>query len=595
MDYLRTPMTKNFMLALIAVFALTVPVIDCYGFDAGASCSDKTARRGRAQLIKSIPCDLSVQAYCNLPGTMYPWHAVRRFVNENQGMMKRMYGDVRHISVLRNEITNNDITLDDVEETAVRYSRAGWKRNKYLYQESSKQKNSDLLSEAHYRRASTARSTTGRSTTTRSRGRTTQRAGSTASTNVETSASTSTLSSSTEPIPTKKTKSAERKVLSAKLTRNTDSSKEKSNDDPYEEVIDAAIEEIFDQFDNENANKNIFANVSDNGKLVTELRNESNDNIEIVGAPDLSDKSNKSEVAATISTTLRIYGYTKDDRTTTASPLNVTTESAVTPENRTESMFLKQNSTTPKSQVDDNLIHFEVDSSDLDGSVSSEEIDDDDDSTPDESINTESIVDIDGNPKPDKTAKPSDDNTIGQLYQDVAEKEEPVLISSKGVNACPVKEEVVAPFWANNTRGEVLALLNLYPFEQYVHWEKCTQEHKQMYCRDGCRCEQQYRLHRLLAYDPHNECRGIFSDWFRFPSCCICKCYNIPFEYRVTSRSPRSLGKYTKNDGNPEMNADDNIHDELGEEPDHSSSDWFHKKSYLSDDFAEMFNEEIDF
>lgn len=137
-----------------------------------------------------------------------------------------------------------------------------------------------------------------------------------------------------------------------------------------------------------------------------------------------------------------------------------------------------------------------------------------------------------------------------------------------------MKEEVVAPFWANNTRGEVLALLNLCkysitkvkrtrktfpyqvtyityielhsfpdPFEQYVHWEKCTNEHKQMYCRDGCRCEQQYRLHRLLAYDPHNECRGIFSDWFRFPSCCICKCYDIPLEYRVTSRSPRNLEK----------------------------------------------------
>ncbi|KMQ92260.1 hypothetical protein RF55_7784 [Lasius niger] len=64
----------------------------------------------------------------------------------------------------------------------------------------------------------------------------------------------------------------------------------------------------------------------------------------------------------------------------------------------------------------------------------------------------------------------------GQLYQDVAAKdhhEQPVL-KLRGVNACPVKEEVVAPFWANNTRGEVLALLNLYPFEQYVHWEKCT-------------------------------------------------------------------------------------------------------------------------
>lgn len=54
-------------------------------------------------------------------------------------------------------------------------------------------------------------------------------------------------------------------------------------------------------------------------------------------------------------------------------------------------------------------------------------------------------------------------------------------------NACPVKEEVVAPFWANNTRGELLALLNLYPYEQYVHWEKCSFEHRQMYCRDGCR------------------------------------------------------------------------------------------------------------
>ena len=73
------------------------------------------------------------------------------------------------------------------------------------------------------------------------------------------------------------------------------------------------------------------------------------------------------------------------------------------------------------------------------------------------------------------------------------------------------------------------------------------------------RCEQQYRLHRLLAFDPNNECRGnnitvfyaskagmhlsqakmqrptipiqlslrpgIFSDWFSFPSFCLCKCY----------------------------------------------------------------------
>lgn len=110
--------------------------------------------------------------------------------------------------------------------------------------------------------------------------------------------------------------------------------------------------------------------------------------------------------------------------------------------------------------------------------------------------------------------------------------------------------------------------------------------------------EQQYRLHRLLAYDPHNECRGIFSDWFRFPSCCICKCYNIPFEYRVTSRSPRSMGKYYKND-DEETNADDRMDNEEldngDNEYDHSNSEWFHKKSHFSDDFSEMFNDDIEF
>lgn len=35
--------------------------------------------------------------------------AVRRFVHENQGLMRRMYGDQRHISVLRAEIVSNDV------------------------------------------------------------------------------------------------------------------------------------------------------------------------------------------------------------------------------------------------------------------------------------------------------------------------------------------------------------------------------------------------------------------------------------------------------------------------------------------------------
>ena len=36
-----------------------------------------------------------------------------------------------------------------------------------------------------------------------------------------------------------------------------------------------------------------------------------------------------------------------------------------------------------------------------------------------------------------------------------------------------------------------------------------------------------------------NECRGIFSDWFRFPSYCICKCYNIPEEFLAVQRKPK--------------------------------------------------------
>ena len=90
-------------------------------------------------------------------------------------------------------------------------------------------------------------------------------------------------------------------------------------------------------------------------------------------------------------------------------------------------------------------------------------------------------------------------------------------------NACPVREEVFAPYWANNTRDNTLAILNLYPFEQYIHMETCRFENEEMLCRKGCKCEQQYRLHRLLAFDPTKECRGIFSDWFRFPSYCVCK------------------------------------------------------------------------
>jgi len=54
-------------------------------------------------------------------------HAVRRFVHENQGLMRRMYGDERHISVLRAELDDNEIEYfhDALEkdEFQLRYSK----------------------------------------------------------------------------------------------------------------------------------------------------------------------------------------------------------------------------------------------------------------------------------------------------------------------------------------------------------------------------------------------------------------------------------------------------------------------------------------
>ncbi|XP_044760552.1 protein spaetzle 4 isoform X2 [Coccinella septempunctata] len=221
--------------------------------------------------------------------------------------------------------------------------------------------------------------------------------------------------------------------------------------------------------------------------------------------------------------------------TTTATPTSTTTSSTGTTSEMSQSDV--ENTTVVSSREADEVVESTTDfEQDIPSTtIENEKTKATSPTTTQETVEETSTRTPLTSPKPNPTA--------GVLFQDMEEAaSDKVKLNFKvpGLNACPVKEEVVAPFWANNTRGEVLALLNMYPFEQYVHWEKCSFENKQMYCREGCRCEQQYRLHRLLAYDPKNECKGIFSDWFRFPSCCVCKCYGLPSEFRVTSRSPRS-------------------------------------------------------
>merc|ERR1719273_846026 len=169
---------------------------------------------------------------------------------------------------------------------------------------------------------------------------------------------------------------------------------------------------------------------------------------------------------------------------------------------------------------------------------------------------------------PDQSIVPNDDDVVTTEEQQEVEEEiveeieeiiEKLEYSGESLNACPVKEEVFAPYWANNTRDQVLALLNLYPFEQYIHMETCKFEHEEMLCRKGCRCEQQYRLHRLLAFDPNNECRGIFSDWFRFPSYCICKCYNVPEDFLSKPAAAAATSENEPSKDEPIIFEDDKI------------------------------------
>lgn len=95
-------------------------------------------------------------------------------------------------------------------------------------------------------------------------------------------------------------------------------------------------------------------------------------------------------------------------------------------------------------------------------------------------------------------------------------------------DVCQSQIEIVTPYWASNSNGKVRAIMNNKEFEQAIHQEICTKASTTRCSRD-CSCEQKYKWHRLLAYDPNNDCAGIFMDWFLYPSCCVCRCHKNPF------------------------------------------------------------------
>ncbi|KAG6448876.1 protein spaetzle 3 [Manduca sexta] len=97
-------------------------------------------------------------------------------------------------------------------------------------------------------------------------------------------------------------------------------------------------------------------------------------------------------------------------------------------------------------------------------------------------------------------------------------------VNSTGrVDACESKTEIMTPYWALNSARKLRAIVNTMHFEQAIHQETCSKTTTNR-CNRDCGCEQKYKWHRLLAYDPSDDCAGIFMDWFLFPSCCVCRC-----------------------------------------------------------------------
>lgn len=101
---------------------------------------------------------------------------------------------------------------------------------------------------------------------------------------------------------------------------------------------------------------------------------------------------------------------------------------------------------------------------------------------------------------------------------------DPQTVNSTGrVDACESKTEIMTPYWALNSARKLRAIVNTMHFEQAIHQEVCSKKSTSR-CSGDCGCEQKYKWHRLLAYDPNDDCAGIFMDWFLFPSCCVCRC-----------------------------------------------------------------------
>lgn len=448
------------------------------GRTSGAAEAQSCGPRISARFLLDIPCDMTRSAFCNVAGSSYPWHAVRRYIFENQGLVRRMYGDQRHSVIVGSEIEARRMRYDDLrfhepESLVPPVSAVHRTRARAAYRVRPNSRYANLLKTSPLADGEKARpppppppppppslrppahtdATVGMATTT-----------------AGTSPVTAAEATGDSPVTTAPA------LLDADAYRPGSPTQVVFHGEPVD--MDTPT------------------------RLAT-------------GAPHNQEPGAILTTPTTPTHTLAAAVTTREHPSTGTSATTTTEAGDFEPSYAAGEPFthepepLHAYATSQASTAASQPLFSLLDSNSIEA--------------PDRDDSSHSH----GRPV---TAAASVNHPDDHAEEDISastEQPPPAEPLRRGVNACPVKQEVLAPYWANNTRGKVLALLNVYPFEQYVHAEKCAFENQQMFCRDGCRCEQQFRLHRLLAFDPRNECRGIFADWFRFPSCCVCICYDL--------------------------------------------------------------------
>ncbi|XP_042214408.1 protein spaetzle 4-like isoform X1 [Homarus americanus] len=587
------------------------------GYDEYMTCGSGNERYGRQfHHFPELPCDISRNSWCENAGTQYPWSAVRRFVYENQGLMKRMYGNQRHYNVLRAELLN-DLYEDMFDEMPTRQhqyrhpsppsarsaryqnpsnsntlnSKTAKSDNKQRDHQNGRAMKVTIEPEYNSREQQVPTTTMPKSQSKASK---TQGKTTTTDTNTRMSDTSGRITSSAT---TKSTRTTSRQTSTTGTTTS----------DPPTTFMDNVPTTTNNRW-NEETEDGVEASLTreylatvERDTQPTLLPPEQREEVDLFGDlwTTLSDSSTDSSSSS----------YTNPGSAETYSSYTYITvpETSTSESSTTHSGVLYDNLENDDGHFSEGFVSTPLDEDDLTTLTLSDRVDqemksnkDGVDFNKDEiDIGIEEALSGDGSvggglPNEEGVIYGEDDSVAesaglqlelreqvfdelrveGNVREEVKTEspEEPPRIKRpvRGINACPVKEEFVAPYWANNTRGETLALLNLYPFEQFVQWERCMYEHRQMYCRAGCRCEQQYRLHKLLAFDPTNECRGIFSDWFRFPSCCVCKCYDLPQDMFTMASSSRK----------PRVNQDEDEEEEYG--------------VYFDDDDADSKEEEAD-